>query len=171
MPRMRPGADLSSQAAYPALGPAEPLGKLSRRYHLGKIHESRSGFGDHDRLPANMRARFPRAGDCQIGKSGLRLQPICSCLRLIFLKITFSRLAREQTAVSVRPNRIPIARTLNPASANLRSLSSSACVHGREAKFAGSDIGRPVSRAPSFKTPSMSWCIDHSPAALPPQGT
>jgi hypothetical protein len=44
-------------------------------------------------------------------------------------------------------------------------------VCGREAKFAGSDIDRAVSRAPSFKTLSMSWCIDHSPAALPSQGT
>jgi hypothetical protein len=63
----------------------------------------------------------------------------------------------------VRFIRIPIARTLRPVSTNLRSLSSSARVHGREAKFAGSDIGCAVSRTPSFTTLSMSWCIEHSP--------
>ena len=62
----------------------------------------------------------------------LRLQPICNCLGLIFLKITCICLARERTAVSVRFIRMPIALKLSPVSANLRSLSSSACVHGRE---------------------------------------
>src|ERR1700688_5165073 len=73
--------------------------------------------------------------------SFLRLQPICNCLSLIFLKITCSCLARERTAVSLRFIRIPIAVELSPVSTNLRSLSSSACVHGREAKWAGSVIG------------------------------
>jgi hypothetical protein len=62
----------------------------------------------------------------------LRLQPICNCSSLIFLKITCSCLARERTAVSVRFIRMPIALELSPLSANLRSLSSSVCVHGRE---------------------------------------
>ena len=71
----------------------------------------------------------------------LRLQPICNCFSRIFLKITCRCSARERTAVSVRFIRIPIAVELSPVSANLRSLSSSACVHGREAKWAGSVIG------------------------------
>jgi hypothetical protein len=71
----------------------------------------------------------------------LRLQPICNCLGLIFLKITCSCLARERTAVSVRFIRMPIALELSPVSANLRRLSSSACVHGRDSKWAGSVIG------------------------------
>ena len=71
----------------------------------------------------------------------LHLQPICNCSSLIFLKITCSCLARERTAVSVRFIRMPIALELSPVSANLRSLSSSACVHGREAKCSGSVIG------------------------------
>ena len=71
----------------------------------------------------------------------LRLQPICNCLGLIFLKITRICLAREWTAVSVRFIWMPIALELSPVSANLRSLSSSACVHGREAKCSGSVIG------------------------------
>jgi hypothetical protein len=62
----------------------------------------------------------------------LCLQPICNCLGLIFLKITCICLAREWTAVSVRFIWMPIALELSPVSANLRSLSSSACVHGRE---------------------------------------
>ena len=69
------------------------------------------------------------------------LQPICNCFSLIFLKIIPSCLAREQTTVSVRFIRVLIALELSPVSANLRSLSSSACVHGREAKSAGSVIG------------------------------
>jgi hypothetical protein len=71
----------------------------------------------------------------------LRLQPICNCFGLIFLKITCICLAREWTAVSVRFIWMPIALELSPVSANLRSLSSSACVHGREAKCSGSVIG------------------------------
>jgi hypothetical protein len=71
----------------------------------------------------------------------LRLQSICNCLGLIFLKITCICLASEWTAVSVRFIWMPIALELSPVSANLRSLSSSACVHGREAKWAGSVIG------------------------------
>jgi hypothetical protein len=78
----------------------------------------------------------------------LRLQPICNCFSLIFLKITCSCLAREWTAVSVRFIRIPIALELRPVGANFRSLSSSACVHGREAKCAGSVISP---RAPRVK--------------------
>jgi hypothetical protein len=78
----------------------------------------------------------------------LRLQPICNCSSLIFLKITCSCLARERTAVSVRFIRIPIALELKPASANFRRFSSSACVHGRESKWAGSVIGP---RAPRVK--------------------
>src|ERR1700692_3712643 len=70
----------------------------------------------------------------------LCLQPICNCSGLIFLKIICSCLARERT-VSVRFIRIPIALELSPVSANLRSLSSSACVHGREAKCSDSVIG------------------------------
>jgi hypothetical protein len=62
----------------------------------------------------------------------LRLQPICNCLGLIFLKITRICLAREWTAVSGRFIWMPITLELSPVSANLRSLSSSACVHGRE---------------------------------------
>jgi hypothetical protein len=93
------------------------------------------------------------------------LQPICSCFSLIFLKITCSCLARERTAVSVRFIRIPIALELSPVSANLRSLSSSACVHGREATCAGSVIGRLEWRATSFKALSMSEGIDHFPMA------
>jgi hypothetical protein len=111
-------------------------------------------------LQRGSRGRAPR------GRSGLRLQPICSCLRLIFLKITCSRLARERTAVSVRAVRLPIARTLSPLSASFRNSSSSARVHGREARFAGSDIGRPVWRAPSLKTPSMSLCIQSFPCGI-----
>jgi hypothetical protein len=71
----------------------------------------------------------------------LRLQPICNCLGLIFLKITCICLARERTAVSVRFIRMPIAVELSPVSANLRSVSSSVCVHGRETKCSGSVIG------------------------------
>jgi hypothetical protein len=71
----------------------------------------------------------------------LRLQPICNCFSLIFLKIIPSCLAREQTTVSVRFIRVLIALELSPVSANLRSLSLSACVHGREAESAGSVIG------------------------------
>ena len=71
----------------------------------------------------------------------LRFQPICNCFSLIFLKITCSCLARKRTAVSLRFIRMPIAVELNPVSANLRRLSSSACVHGREAKCSGSVIG------------------------------
>ena len=92
----------------------------------------------------------------------LRLQPICSCFSLMFFKITCSCLARERTAVSVRFIRMPIALELSPVSANLRSLSSSDCVQGREAKCAGSVIARLVWRATSFKAFSMSGCIDHS---------
>jgi len=68
-------------------------------------------------------------------------QPICNCLGLIFLKITCICLARERTAVSVRFIRMPIAVELSPVSANLRSVSSSAGIHGREAKCSGSVIG------------------------------
>jgi hypothetical protein len=87
-------------------------------------------------------------------------QPICSCLRLIFRKITCNILARQQTAVSVRFNRIPIARPLSPVSANFRNLSSSVCFH----------VVRTASHVPSLKTPSFFWYTDHSPAASPPQG-
>src|SRR5882724_9415795 len=76
-----------------------------------------------------------------VSLSFLRLQPICNCFSLIFIKITCSCLARERTAVSVRFIRVLIALELSPVCANLRSLSSSACVHGREAKSAGSVIG------------------------------
>ena len=76
----------------------------------------------------------------------LAFQPICNCLGLIFLKITCICLAREQMAASVRFIRMPIAVELSPVSAKLRSVSSSACVHGREAKCSGSVIGP---RAPS----------------------
>jgi hypothetical protein len=65
------------------------------------------------------------------------LQPICNCFGLIFLRITCSCFARERTTVSVWSIRIPIAVALSPVSANLRSLSSSACVHGREATSVG----------------------------------
>ena len=71
----------------------------------------------------------------------LAFQPICNCLGLIFLKITCICLAREQMAASVRFIRMPIAVELSPVSAKLRSVSSSACVHGREAKCSGSVIG------------------------------
>jgi hypothetical protein len=71
----------------------------------------------------------------------LRLQPICNCLGPIFLKITCICLARERTTVSVRFIRMPIAVELSPLSAKHRSVSSSACVHGREAKCSGSVIG------------------------------
>ena len=47
----------------------------------------------------------------------------------------------RMNSVFVRLIRLPIARTLRPVSANLRSLASSACVHGRESKWAGSLIG------------------------------
>jgi hypothetical protein len=57
----------------------------------------------------------------------LRLQPICNCFSLIFLKITCSCLARERTAVSVRFIRMPIALELRPVGANFRGLSSSDC--------------------------------------------
>jgi hypothetical protein len=33
-----------------------------------------------------MRPRFPAEGNCQISNSGLRLQPICSCLGLVSLR-------------------------------------------------------------------------------------
>jgi hypothetical protein len=138
---------------------------LFRRQAAG-FRERIAGVVEHVGLEDKVRSLDRR------GRSfPLRLQPICSCFRLIFLKMTCSRFACERTAVSVRFIRIPIARTLSPVRANHRSLSSSARVHGREAKFSGSDIGRPLSRAPSFKALSMSRCIDHSPAALPPQGT
>jgi hypothetical protein len=91
----------------------------------------------------------------------LHLQPICNCFSLIFLKITCSCLARERTAVSVRFIRIPIALELSPVSANRRSLSSSPCVHDREAKCAGSVMARLAWRATSFKALSKSGCIDH----------
>jgi hypothetical protein len=98
------------------------------------------------RLPPGAGADF---SDLRNGQSfPLRLQPICNCSSLIFLKITCSCLARERTAVSVRFIRMPIALGLSPVSANLRSLSSSACVHGREAKCSGSVIGP---RAPRVK--------------------
>jgi hypothetical protein len=73
--------------------------------------------------------------------SSLRLQPICNCFSPIFLKITCSCLARDRTADSVWFIRIPIAFELRPVGANFRSLSSSACVHGRESKWASSVIG------------------------------
>jgi hypothetical protein len=85
--------------------------------------------------------------DLGLVSRSFRLQPICSCFSLLFLKMTCSCLACERTAVSVRSIRIPIALELSPVSANLRSLSSSAWVHGREAKCAGSVIARPVWRA------------------------
>src|SRR5258706_10785752 len=49
-----------------------------------------------------------------VSLSFLRLQPICNCSSLIFLKITCSCLARERTAVSVRFIRMPIALELSP---------------------------------------------------------
>jgi hypothetical protein len=89
--------------------------------------------------------------------SSLRLQPICNCLGLIFLKITCICLARERTAVSVRFIRMPIALELSPVSANLRSLRSSACVHGREAKCSGSVIDP---RARVLRQ-TMGFCLFH----------
>ena len=86
----------------------------------------------------------------------LHLHPICNCSSLIFLKITCSCLARERTAVSVRFIRIPIALELRPVSANFRSLSSSVCVHGREAKCSGSVIGP---RAPRLKQTKFSKSV------------
>src|SRR3984957_21115195 len=73
------------------------------------------------------------AADAETGRRYAEL-----AVGLIFLKITCSCLA---TAVSVRFIRIPIALELRPVGANFRSLSSSACVHGRESKWAGSVIG------------------------------
>jgi hypothetical protein len=90
----------------------------------------------------------------------LRLHPICNCVNPVFLKITCNCLARERTAVSVRFIRIPIALELRPVGANFRSLSSSAWVHGRESKSAGSVIGP---SAPRIKAKSSSFrsCRDH----------
>jgi hypothetical protein len=88
----------------------------------------------------------------------LRLQPICNCSSLIFLKITCSCLARERTAVSVRFIRMPIALELSPVSANLRSLSSSVCVHGREAKCSGSVIGPRAPRVKANQIQQISGC-------------
>jgi hypothetical protein len=88
----------------------------------------------------------------------LHLQPICNCSSLIFLKITCSCLARERTAVSVRFIRMPIALGLSPVSANLRSLSSSACVHGREAKCSGSVIGPRAPRVKANQIQQISRC-------------
>ena len=84
----------------------------------------------------------------------LHLHPICNCSSLIFIKIICSCLARERTAVSVRFIRIPIALELRPVSANLRSLSSSVCVHGREAKCPDSVIGP---RAPRVKANHLAF--------------
>ena len=100
----------------------------------------------------------------------LRLQPICNCFSLIFIKITCSCLARERTAVSVRFIRVLIALELSPVCANLRSLSSSACVHGREAKSAGSVIGAPLvspgkQQANTRKPPVRIWQLSNFAAA------
>jgi hypothetical protein len=85
----------------------------------------------------------------------LRLQPICNCSSLLFLKITWSCLARKRTAVSVRFIRIPIALELRPVGANSRSLSSSACVHGREAS-SGPVIGPRTPRVEANQTRQIS---------------
>jgi hypothetical protein len=100
----------------------------------------------------------------------LRFQPICNCFSLIFLKITPSVLAREQTTVSGRFILILIAVELSPVSTNLRSLSSSACVHGREAKSAGSVIGAPLvspgkQQANTRKPPVRIWQLSNSTGA------
>jgi len=50
----------------------------------------------------------------------------------------FNRRARDWTELFVRFSWCPISPELAPASANFRRLSSSACVHGREAWRAGS---------------------------------
>jgi hypothetical protein len=52
----------------------------------------------------------------------------------------FNRRARDRTELIVRFSWCPISPELAPASANFRRLSSSACVHGREACRAGSFI-------------------------------
>src|ERR1700675_2578010 len=77
---------------------------------------------------------------------------------LIFLKITCSCLARERTAVSVRLIRMPIALGLSPGSANLRSLSSSAFIHGRESKCSGSVIGPRAPRVKANQIQQISRC-------------
>ena len=84
--------------------------------------------------------------------------PICNCSSLIFLKITCSCLARERTAISVRFIRIPIALELRPVSANFRRFSSSACVHGREAKCSGSVIGPRAPRVKANQIQQISHC-------------
>ena len=57
-----------------------------------------------------------------------------------FFRMIFNRRARDWTELFVRFSWCPISPELAPASANFRRLSSSACVHGREAWRAGSFI-------------------------------
>src|ERR1700730_4181307 len=57
-----------------------------------------------------------------------------------FFRMIFNRRARDRTELIVRFRWCPISPELAPASANFRRLSSSACVHGREAWRAGSFI-------------------------------
>ena len=125
-------------------------------------HASRRGqlYQKALRFGALYPVRASKAVEASLSCS-LRPQPICNCLGLIFLKIICICLAREWTPVSVRFIRMPIALELSPVSANRRSLSSSPCVHDREAKCAGSVIARLVWRATSLKALSMSGCIDH----------
>jgi hypothetical protein len=75
-----------------------PSGRINPKprsgfHHIGVPTAMMSEIGPFVR--PYMRPRFPAEGNCQISNSGLRLQPICSCLGLVSLKITCSRLARE----------------------------------------------------------------------------
>jgi hypothetical protein len=131
--------------------------RLNSGYRSSELCRDIEGqdVGKHEASQQLVLLRRPFFVAVAVGHFPFALSPSGSVSQSFF-RMIFNRRARDRTELIVRFRWRPISPELAPASANFRRLSSSACVHGREAWRAGSFI----SPSPSAQArPGGTWLL------------